>query len=113
MRIVLAQPTYVRARACDARANLHPVADRPRPEEADAILTRDDQAPALLSAQLALLRAADIGRDVVERLFAAESGQHAFAIVPHDQCRAAAHATPLDDDMARMGVDGVLHQLGD
>jgi len=75
-------------------------------------LTGDDEPPAFLGAQVAFSRGADVRGDEAERLLAIERRQHAFAIVPHDQRRAATQAATLDGDAARARIDGVLHQLG-
>jgi hypothetical protein len=111
--LVLDQAEHVDARAGHAGADLHPVADRPEPEQPDAVLPGDDQAVTLLGAEAALSRAADVRRDVAQRLVALEAGEDALSVVPDRDRRTATHPPPGDDDVAGVRVDRVLHQLGD
>jgi hypothetical protein len=111
--LVLDQAERVQRRAADARADLHPVPDRPEAQEAHAILSNDDQLPPLLGTQLALLRTSDVGGDEAKGLLAAQTRKHPLAIVTNDEGGAAPQPAPLDRHLARVSIDGVLHQLGD
>src|SRR5439155_24298619 len=79
--LVFDQPDHLNVGASYARTELHPMADRPESEEPDAVLPGYDQPAPLLGAQAAFSRAADVGRDVPERLLATETGKDALPVV--------------------------------
>lgn len=63
--------------------------------------------------QIALVRSADMRRDVAQRRLALLVGSDPFAIVAHDEHRPATAASPLDHDRASVGIDRVLNKLRD
>src|SRR2546428_8261734 len=72
----------------------------------------DDQAVALLGAEAALSRAADVRRDVAERLLAAEARQDAPSVVAHGERRAARRrsdrkSTRLNSSHAQISYGGL------
>ncbi|HET8539743.1 MAG TPA: hypothetical protein VFL83_07710 [Anaeromyxobacter sp.] len=89
------------------------MADRPEAEQAHAVLSRDDESPALLRREVPLAGRAYVGRHEPKRLLATEGRQNALAVVANDQRGPAAQAPPFHRHVAGARIDRVLHELGD
>src|ERR1044071_8194152 len=61
---------------------------------------------------MALVRTPDMRGDVAQRDFAVFVRTNPIAVVAHNKRRAAATPSALHNDLARVGVDRVLHELG-
>ncbi len=89
------------------------MAERPKTQDADAVLSEHRLSHPLVERELALARVADVLGDVSQRLGPRHFRKHALPVVADRDHRLARFAPPLHHHVRGLLVQRVLHQLGD
>jgi len=95
----------------DAGPDLHAVADRPEPEQSDAVLAGDDLVMTLPRRQAPLAGVADVRGYRAQRRLAGQLRDNPFTVVADQERGCPTHPAALNHHAPRVRVERVLDQL--